>query len=153
MVEGLLLNRIDAKPCASPVGGQCHLTAHILPDKAKSAISFFQNTRSRTKIAKNLAILNLMPEPAGVIADQRFRGASGLVFLSHTAINSSNFSITSKICRLPSPMRYKLALIRAFEPPNMGQPLNCRQILSNLPARRIYTSGMANGSAYCGIRR
>lgn len=59
MIEGFLFHRIYAKAGAKPISGQLHLTALILPHKAKATVAVFEATIARTKVASQSFAFNM----------------------------------------------------------------------------------------------
>lgn len=59
MIERFLFHRINTKAGAEPIGGQLHLTALILPHKAKATVAVFEATIARTKVASQSFAFNM----------------------------------------------------------------------------------------------
>lgn len=59
MIERLLFHRIYTEAGTETIGGQLHLTALILPHKAKAAVAVFQATIARTKVAGQSFAFNM----------------------------------------------------------------------------------------------
>jgi hypothetical protein len=67
MVQWFLFNRIDAKPAAPTIGRERHPIAHALPNETKSALSFVELAKSRTKAALDAAVREHHPPASRVI--------------------------------------------------------------------------------------
>src|ERR1051325_3963273 len=67
MVQWLILNLIDAKSAAPAVSGQHYLIPHPPTHKTKSALSFIQFAKARTKPALDAPIRQHHPPLSDVI--------------------------------------------------------------------------------------
>jgi hypothetical protein len=61
MVQGLLFNRVKAKPAGTAIRGQDQLIINILTHKTKSPLARAQGAKARAKMALKTAIIGFIP--------------------------------------------------------------------------------------------
>ena len=53
MVQGLLLDGIDAEACAAAVRGEYHFAVDVLPNEAEATVAFLEQALARTEVTED----------------------------------------------------------------------------------------------------
>jgi len=65
VIEGLLLDRVDAVPARATVGGENHLVAFAGAHEAEATLALREPTASGTDVANHPAVFGRMPVAGG----------------------------------------------------------------------------------------
>jgi hypothetical protein len=68
VIQGFLLDRVDAKSGRTAVSSQHHLVAGPLAHKARSALAFVQAAVAWTQVALDAAVVDFVPPTGRVVS-------------------------------------------------------------------------------------